>query len=126
MGTAAKTMESILPSRSKQISFIFDNKTVLGILMIAPAVIWDDRMLFRRLDEFLQSRGVLNAHVYTSVGELDDEQKIIQPWREYFAILEDANLQGLRLAKEIIAGETHISVYPAGFTRGLRYVFSGA
>jgi multiple sugar transport system permease protein len=40
MGTAAKTMESILQSRSKQISFIFDNKTVLGILMIAPAVIY--------------------------------------------------------------------------------------
>ena len=40
MDTAVKTMESTLDSKNKQLSFIFDNKNVLGSLMIAPAVIY--------------------------------------------------------------------------------------
>jgi multiple sugar transport system permease protein len=40
MDTAVKTIESALKSGNKQLSFIFDNKNVLGVLMIAPAVIY--------------------------------------------------------------------------------------
>jgi multiple sugar transport system permease protein len=40
MDTAVKTMESALQSKKKQLSFVFDNKNVLGVLMIAPAVIY--------------------------------------------------------------------------------------
>ncbi|MCJ7570044.1 MAG: alpha/beta hydrolase-fold protein [Anaerolineales bacterium] len=94
-------------------------------IMISPAFIWDDRMLFKCLDEYSKNRDTLNARVYSVVGELDERENIIKPWQEFFAILENRNFQGLRLTKEIIAGETHISVYPAGFTRGLKYVFSG-
>lgn len=40
MDTAVKTMESTLQSRNKPLRYIFDNKNVLGVLMIAPAVIY--------------------------------------------------------------------------------------
>jgi multiple sugar transport system permease protein len=40
MDTAVRTMESALQSKNKQLSFVFDNKNVLGVLMIAPAVIY--------------------------------------------------------------------------------------
>jgi hypothetical protein len=63
--------------------------------------------------------------VYSAVGELDDREKIIAPWQEFFASLENRSLQGLRLTKEMVVGETHISVYPAALARGLRHLFSG-
>ena len=40
MDTAVKTLESTLQNKNNQLSFIFDNKNVLGFLMIAPAVIY--------------------------------------------------------------------------------------
>jgi len=40
MDTAAKTMESASPAKDKRLTYIFDNKNVLGILMIAPAVVY--------------------------------------------------------------------------------------
>ena len=40
METAAKTVESTFRSRNQHLSFFFDNATVLGVLMIAPAVIY--------------------------------------------------------------------------------------
>jgi multiple sugar transport system permease protein len=40
MNAAAKSLESTLRSRNQHLIFIFDNKKVLGFLMIAPAVIY--------------------------------------------------------------------------------------
>jgi predicted alpha/beta superfamily hydrolase len=95
-------------------------------IMISPALLWDDRAMFTYEEAFSRSHDTLHASVYSAIGELDDREKLIVPWQEFFVILESRNLQGLRLTKEIVAGETHISVYPAAFTRGLKDVFSGA
>jgi multiple sugar transport system permease protein len=40
MEGAVKTVESTFQSRSQRLSYFFDNETVLGVLMIAPAVIY--------------------------------------------------------------------------------------
>lgn len=40
MDTAANTIESTFRSRNHQISFFFDNAKVLGVIMIAPAVVY--------------------------------------------------------------------------------------
>jgi predicted alpha/beta superfamily hydrolase len=94
-------------------------------IMISPPFLWDNKAMFKCEEVFSRSHDTLNASVYSAVGGLDDRETIIAPWQEFFAILENRNLQGLRLTKEIVVGETHISIYPAGFTRGLKCVFSG-
>jgi hypothetical protein len=40
MDPAAKSLESTIRGRNQHLSFFFDNKKVLGFLMIAPAVIY--------------------------------------------------------------------------------------
>ena len=92
-------------------------------IMVSPAFLWDNKVIFRYEEVFSRSHDTLHASVYSAVGELDDRETVIAPWQQFFAILENRNFQGLRLTKEIVAGETHISVYPAGFTRGLKRVF---
>ena len=95
-------------------------------IMISPPFLWDNKAIFKHEEAFSRRHDTLHASVYSAVGELDDREKLIVPWHEFFAILENRNYKGLRLRKEMVVGETHISVYPVGFTRGLKHIFSGA
>jgi hypothetical protein len=83
-------------------------------------------MLFKQLTEFMDLHNSLKAKIYSVVGDQDDRENIIQPWENFFTILEPSNLKGLNFSKELMVGETYISVYPLGMTRSLRYLFSGS
>lgn len=66
----------------------------------------------------------LRATVYTAVGSLDNERKVLAPWRDFVAQVEGRRFEGLSLTAKVFQGETHISVFPVGLVPGLRTVFS--
>lgn len=93
-------------------------------IMISPAFIWDDGVLFNQLTDFMHIHNSLNATIYSVIGDLDEKDNIIKPWKKFFDILGSEGLKGLNYSNEVVVGETHISIYPHGMTRGLKYVFS--
>ncbi len=93
-------------------------------IIIAPALLWNDKAIFRLEEEFSKGHNTLEAIVYSVVGELDDAEKLVFPFQEFFEIVGKRRYKKLKLTAEIKEGETHMSVYPGGFTQGLRIVFS--
>lgn len=92
-------------------------------IMSGASLIWDDYHLFKLEEEFSRKNKSLPVSVYTAIGELD-AKNIIKPWTDFNAILEKRQYEGLKLSAETIKGETHISAWPASFTRGLKAVYA--
>lgn len=94
-------------------------------ILISPAFAWDSMSIARQETEFAadETGGLsLPATVYTAVGEYDDEH-VPGPWRDMILRIRSRGYSGLVLHDEILAGETHISAWPVGFTRGLKRLF---
>ena len=97
----------------------------LRYVVIAPAFLWDDKVIFKYEEEFSRSHTSLPARIYSVVGGLDDRDKVIIPWQDFFSIVANRQYDGVFLTTEMVAMESHLSVYPLGLTRGLKDVFSG-
>jgi predicted alpha/beta superfamily hydrolase len=93
-------------------------------IIISPAFLWDAKAIFKCEEIFYKNNASLPVNVYSVIGDLDDQEKLIDPWQEFISIVEGRQYEDFILTTEIAAGETHISVYPLGLTRGLKVVFS--
>jgi len=92
-------------------------------LMSGAALKWDAKHIFRIEEEYAKSHNALPIKLYSAVGELDEKDNVIEPWREFHSIIESRNYQGLEAKTEIILGEGHISSWPIAFTKGIIYLF---
>jgi predicted alpha/beta superfamily hydrolase len=92
--------------------------------LIAPAFLWADKAIFKCEEAFFRSHDSLPAIVYSVIGDLDDREKLINPWQEFYSIVDSRNYKDFHITTEMVPGETHISVYPLGLTRGLKVVCS--
>jgi hypothetical protein len=61
--------------------------------------------------------------VFTSKGKLD-EKDITEPWAAFIKQLESRQYKRLTLNTWIIEDETHLSMFPAGLTHGLKTVLN--
>jgi predicted alpha/beta superfamily hydrolase len=93
---------------------LFDNYIILG-----PALLWNDKEIFKQESKFAESHSTLNANVFTAIGSLDDKT-IVEPWTEFVTLLKSRKYTGLTLNTWTIENETHLSMIPSGLTRGLK------
>jgi len=98
---------------------LFDNYIILG-----PALLWNDKEIFKQESLFAKTHQTLNAQVYTAVGALDNDD-IKQPWMEFIDQVKSRNYRELTLMTRIIENETHLSMLPAAVTKGLKTVLAG-
>lgn len=97
-------------------------------ILVGPAFAWDSMSIGRLESEFAADSTRarrLSALVYTAIGENDDEH-VPGPWRDLVATIRARSYPGLTLHDEVLSGETHISAWPIGLTRGLRRLFPPA
>jgi predicted alpha/beta superfamily hydrolase len=92
-------------------------------LLSGSALIWDNKHIFMIEEEYAKSHNALPIKLYSAVGELDEKENIIGPWKEFHSIIESRKYQGLEIKGEIIPGEGHISSWPIAFTKGIIYLF---
>ena len=96
-------------------------------VILSPALWWDDDMIFRREADFAAAAGDLPARVFLGVGGREDEDGApywpVAKLARLAAALSGRRYPGLELRHHVFADETHMSVYPGGFVRGLRTVF---
>lgn len=97
---------------------LFDNYIISG-----PALLWNDKQVFKREEKYSLNHSKLDAIVYTSVGSLDHET-VINPWNEFNDLVESRNYENLKFEHEVIENETHLSVFPQAVTKGLKFVLN--
>lgn len=93
---------------------LFDNYIILG-----PALLWNDKEIFKKENKYFESHKTLNTNVFTAIGILDDKT-ITEPWTEFVTLIKARNYSGLTFNTWIIDKETHLSMLPAGLSRGLK------
>jgi len=93
---------------------LFDNYIILG-----PALLWNDKEIFKQESRFAENHSALNANVFTAIGELDHED-VKTPFTEFIDQIKSRNYKGLTLNTWVIEDETHLSMLPASVTRGLK------
>ena len=95
-----------------------------GYILSGTPFAWDDGALWRTEGEYFANHRHLPAVVFSAIGEREDPERLFKPWRAFTTHLKSKGYEGLLFEAVVFAGETHISVWPAAFTRGLKYVLS--
>jgi predicted alpha/beta superfamily hydrolase len=110
-----------------------------GYLLVSPSIWWDDRIAFRYERTSREANPSLPARLFLAVGEKeqspgggwrnegfsDDAIAKLQQlhnFRELVATLERRAHDGLRMQSAVVPDEYHLTVFPAAFTHGLRWM----
>jgi len=96
---------------------MFNNYIILG-----PALLWNDKEIFKQESKFAENQSTLKAFVFTSIGDLDNED-VKTPWTEFVTQVKSRNYKGLTLDTWVVENEDHLSMLPAAVTRGLKTIF---
>jgi predicted alpha/beta superfamily hydrolase len=96
-------------------------------IAVSPSLWWNDRVILEYEEEFADKHSDLPAKLFLSVGGLEEEQYpdlgMVSSLKEFHERLEDRNYAGLEMEMVVMEDETHHSVFPSAFSRGLRTVF---
>ena len=94
----------------------------------SPSLWWDGEMLLADEAAFAERTTDVDADVFVSVGSLEEVSapwaKMVTNTRVMAERLAARDYANLRLTSHVFEGETHLSVIPATFSRGLRAVFA--
>jgi predicted alpha/beta superfamily hydrolase len=90
-------------------------------VVASPHLGWDDRVIFEYEEGFAKKNPDLPAKLFLAVGDLDRE--FASDLKDFHKRLEDRNYAGLEMHMVVMEEETHLSVFPGAFSRGLRTVF---
>jgi predicted alpha/beta superfamily hydrolase len=98
-----------------------------GHLAISPSLWWANHQLVGMEEEFARGHADLDAALYLCVGGAEEAQapqaRMVSAFRDFTSRLEARAYPSLRLTHEVLAGETHVSVFNAGLTNGVRRLF---
>lgn len=105
------------------------NRYVIG----SPSINRGNKAVLAYERNYAANHDDLIAKVFLSVGSLEENDpfEIIEPADQFIsnlktlvAALKERNYPSLELTSHIFEGETHLSVIPATYSRGLRAVFN--
>lgn len=94
-------------------------------IAISPSLWYDDEMIFALEKSARQTDRIApGTKLYLGVGE-DENEIMPRDLRRFAELLDQHPREGLEVHSEVLQGETHNSVYPGAFSRGLRWTFDG-
>ena len=98
-----------------------------GHLAISPSLWWADNQLLGLEDAYARSHADLDAALYLCVGSAEEAQapeaRMVSGFRAFASRLEARAYPSLRMTHEVLPGETHLSVFNAGISNGVRRLF---
>ena len=92
-------------------------------LIGSPSLWWDNEVLFERERAYSEEFKDLSARVFMSVGSDEGGNKMMPNVVRMADSLSNRNYENLQLERHIFEDETHLSVIPATYSRGLRFLF---
>jgi predicted alpha/beta superfamily hydrolase len=91
-------------------------------LIVSPSLWYANELIFDYEKEFAGANAALNADVFLSTGR-DESERMVRTAERMIRTLTGRKYAGLRFKSEIPEGEHHRSIFPAAFTRGMRWLF---
>ncbi len=94
-------------------------------VLVSPSLWYDEHLLFRIEKEFAAQHDTLAIKLHLSVGarEINAERNMVADLQKFAAQIERRNYKGLKLHWFVFEEETHNSVFPLGFTKGIRFIY---
>jgi predicted alpha/beta superfamily hydrolase len=96
-------------------------------LAISPALWWAKGHLTGLEESYAKTHDDLDAQLYLCVGEAEEAQapevKMVSELKAFAGRLEGRAYPSLALSREVLPGETHVSVFNAGISNGIRRLF---
>jgi uncharacterized protein len=99
----------------------------------SPPIFRSNKGILKDEQNYAQDHDDLPARLFLSVGgreETDDPFLVIKPSYQFVTnvnilakTLQERNYPSLKLTTHVFEGETHLSVFPAAYSQGLREVF---
>lgn len=91
-------------------------------LLVSPTTWWDGWTIMKDEEHYAASNDDLPARVFLSVGS-DEGAGLTESWERLRDALVGRKYPGLQLTAVKFEGESHMSVIPAAYSRGLRVLF---
>ena len=96
-------------------------------LIGSPSMYYDNDVIFKYEEEYSKSNDNLDAKVFLSVGSLEAGYEMfpgmVSNVKKLSDILNERKYHNLNLTTCLFENETHFSVMPATFSRGIRKLF---
>ncbi|WP_456460682.1 alpha/beta hydrolase [Reichenbachiella sp.] len=97
-------------------------------LAVSPSLWYDDELLFKIELGIFSQNGILKAKMYSAVGELETKSnemyhEMVQEHERMTQLLHNRNYSQLSLKAETLTDESHHSIFPNAFMKGMRYIF---
>jgi len=94
------------------------NKFLIG----SPSYWWDNKEIINRLKN-KESLGLNHNHsIYSFIGS-EEGDMMLNDWKGFNEVLKTKLNEGVRFQSIKYEGETHISVSPAAFSTGIKYLY---
>lgn len=95
-------------------------------LVSSPSLPWDDRFIFKMESEYAKKHKELSANIFLSVGSLENmpDDMMVNQLQEFTSILNLRNYTGLNVSSIVFEDESHYSVIPSAYSKGLRFLYS--
>jgi predicted alpha/beta superfamily hydrolase len=91
-------------------------------IICSPSLWWDEGVIFTYERAYADKSRDLEANIFLSVGELEDEE-MVEAVKQLGTILRERRYNGLHLTAKIFAEETHRSATGVAAWRGLREIY---
>ncbi len=99
-------------------------------LVVSPSYWYDDGVIFHLEEKLAAGRKDLPARVILLVGEHENQPQrhraMVDDLERLAAKLGQRDYPNLTIETHVFPGETHNSVFPGAFTRGIRWLFPSA
>lgn len=97
-------------------------------ILTSPALWYHDDMIFALEEEYAKQHTSLKANIFIATGALEARAKgtqndFVDVHQRFVERLRSRKYQGIRITDEIISGTDHFSTYPAGLSKGLRWIY---
>lgn len=94
----------------------------------SPSLYWDDDLIFDIEQKYAHFHNDLKAAVFMSAGELEAIQEpefagMVRNVIKMDEMLTSRNYKSLKLTTHVFSDESHLSVIPATFSRGLKTIY---
>ena len=119
---AERTIAGLSDGGSFALYVLFHSpETFNQYVVVSPYLSWSDYLVLEYEGEFAETYADLPAKLFLAVGALDRE--FASDLSDLHKRLEGRNYPGLEMDMVVMEEETHLSVFPGAFSRGLRRVF---
>ncbi|HJO02670.1 MAG TPA: alpha/beta hydrolase-fold protein [Acidobacteriota bacterium] len=101
------------------------NRYIIG----SPSIWWEGEDVLHQAEEFIAHHDQLEARVFMAVGGLEEVDPEALPFRMVTNVgrlermLREADLEGFELSTHVFPDETHMTVYPLNYYRGIQMVY---